>query len=524
MSASLALFVLSVSAFAQDKSSTAGTAGVVGGDGVYRAPLSTTAYRGTTALTVRLAGPLKWHHCASDGDGDCLNDFYEDELAALVSPLMFFDADEECASGTWEFHAYHQVRPRTDRTGPVSAWQDDGQTKSVVITYFFNYPLDCGHGFEGDHMGDSEHVVLTLEGEDLRSWRLVDMAYYHHGTSERRDGQWLRDRAAALGTTFPVVLVEDDKHGSWWGADVNSDHCAGSEDNYAFGSVDCLDQTLAQDFAAGRAFLLDTSRNVGEPPDVDGDGVVESCVRFNTDGYPTGGALVRDPNGAVYTELDLGLGLGSVREYWWNAPAGQERFCGWTCTNSSRDAHGDCPAARFTIASGADTFENCATGLSEKVDTTSFDTSGIDWCAVPADPPAPADDALIALVRKVQASLAARIMEQTSIRFTTPASDGSTSIHERYPDLLAPDDSDSSDQAGEGKDTDSGAVFAYVQRSSKDRRTFALQADLPDGTLAWETACDAESCTGTIHFADDTAHYRWDCTRTAKGTLECVER
>ncbi len=336
------------------------------------APTATTSPN-PNLLSYTLAGPLKWHGCNGDADGDCLNQFYEDDLAWIAAPMLFFDEGEECGFGQWAALPHYQVRPDTRNTGDVQDWQaNDGQTKRVRLSYYFNWPLDCGHGFEGKHLGDSELIRVSLSSQDMRTWVVDEVEYNAHGSSYLRMGSWLKDRADELGSDYLTVAIEDDKHGSWWGRAVDDQDCAGSEDNYGWGAIDCFPGEDWQDaFAAGNFQWLDASRNIGEPPILGG--------QFNTSGFATGGSITADPTTAdsYFGVFNLGAGAGSVREYWWNPPASgkYDNFCGYLCPDWDRKADGNCNDRVIDIdPNDQRTFSECPPGLQTKLDTTPFAT------------------------------------------------------------------------------------------------------------------------------------------------------
>lgn len=327
----------------------------------------------SSLLSYTIAVPIKYGSCADDTDGDCLSQFAEDDLAWIAAPMLFFDEGEECAFGRWEGLHHYQVRPDTRDTGSVKDWQvGDGQTKRLRISYYFNWPLDCGHRAEQKHLGDSEHIQLFLSSEDMTTWTIDEAKYFSHRNSYIRMGSWLKDRADEIDADFLTVAVEDDKHGSWWGRAVDDQDCAGSEDNGRAGAIDCFPGMDWEDaFAAGQFEWFPTTRNIGEPPIQGGS--------LTTGGFASGGGIMEDPArpGSFYSWFSMPVGP-SGREYWWNPPAEFSKFCGHLCGDWQRQPDGDCSPRTYLVAyRDSRSFSGCSSGLQEKIDTAPFNNDPV---------------------------------------------------------------------------------------------------------------------------------------------------
>jgi hypothetical protein len=390
------------------------------------------------ALSYSTSSALKKAGCSGDGDGDCLDDSIETGLAWAVSPWYFYDEDEGCSAWENDFgqspthfarRDYVQVRPH-DRS--VWSWTPtDGRAKWVTVTFFFLYPHDCGgnFGFAG-HQGDSERVRFNLYSYDLTTWYLSYAYYDRHGRPESEtyvSGSFLQSRAIDLGTSWASVAADEDKHGSWQGRVVGSSHCAGSEDDFCFGSCDCFQGDWEDDFANGWYDVPSGSRNIGGP--------------WPESWNPT---YVSVAGSDAWTELDVGHGLN--REYWSDESGTFQWFCGWECPIYYRATDGHC------IVNVHDR-SNCAEGpLSSKVDTFDFsplsgltatpaaltaDAGGsfetrtsepIAFAAAAGDPPR------AARARELARSAAERLTRAADAR---PADDKARILAERSRDLVA---------------------------------------------------------------------------------------
>jgi hypothetical protein len=320
------------------------------------AGLSSAASAEAQQLSFTLSSDLKKASCASDDDGDCLDNFLESELAFLVAPHYFYDEDEGCSGAPYLGNAdplhygrrdYFQVRPLNAN---VSAWQPgDSVVKNVQITYFLLHPHDCqSHVGFGGHQGDGEHVRFRLQSTNLRTWTLTLGEFHHHGRVVNFSGAYLASRAAEIGTSYPSIAADEDGHGSWAGRVGSSSHCAGSEDDFCFGSCDCFVSTMSSALANGKWEYLATNRNVGGP----------SPERFRP-------AAVTVSGTQAFSSISVGHGTNT--EYWTPRTDSFKKFCGWEC--ASRNSEGDCNTSIHTETS-------CSTHLSAKLDTTSFVVSG----------------------------------------------------------------------------------------------------------------------------------------------------
>ena len=316
-------------------------------------------------LSFTLSSDLKKAACASDDDGDCLDNFIEAELAFLVAPHYFYDEDEGCSGAPYLSNAnplhfgrrdFFQVRPMNAN---VSAWQpNDGVLKTVQITYFLVHPHDCqSHVGFGGHQGDAEHVRFRLQSTNLRTWTLTLGEYHHHGRVANFSGTYLASRANEIGTVYPSIAADEDGHGSWAGRVGSSSNCAGSEDDFCFGSCDCFVDTMANALANNKWEYLGTDRNVGGP----------NPERFRP-------AAVTVSGSTAFSSISVGHGTNI--EYWTPRTDSFKKFCGWQCT--SRNSEGNCNTSIHNET-------ECSTHLSNKLDTTSFVISGTASLADPAD-------------------------------------------------------------------------------------------------------------------------------------------
>jgi hypothetical protein len=314
--------------------------------------LSSAATAEAQQLSFSLSSDLKKAACASDDDGDCLDNFLESELAFLVAPHYFYDEDEGCSGAPYLSNAdplhfgrkdFFQVRPLNAN---VSAWQpSDGVTKTVQITYFLLHPHDCqSHVGFGGHQGDGEHVRFRLQSTNLRTWTLTLGEFHHHGRVVNFSGSYLAARAAEIGTVYPSIAADEDGHGSWAGRVGSSSHCAGSEDDFCVGACDCFVDTMANARANGKWEYLATNRNIGGP----------SPEQFRP-------AVVTVSGGTAFSSISVGHGTNV--EYWTPRTDSFQKFCGWQC--ASRNSAGDCNTSIHTET-------GCSSHLSSKVDKTSF--------------------------------------------------------------------------------------------------------------------------------------------------------
>jgi hypothetical protein len=329
------------------------------------AGLSSAATAEAQQLSFTLSSDLKKASCASDDDGDCLDNFLESELAFLVAPHYFYDEDEGCSGAPYLSNAnplhfgrrdFYQVRPLNAN---VSAWQpNDGVVKNVQITYFLLHPHDCqSHVGFGGHQGDAEHVRFRLQSTNLRTWTLTNGQYNHHGRVVNFSGAYLAARAAEIGTIYPSIAADEDGHGSWAGRVGDSSHCAGSEDDFCFGACDCFVSTMSSALANGKWEYLATDRNVGGP----------SPERFRP-------SVVTVSGTTAFSSISVGHGTNT--EYWTPRTDSFKKFCGWQC--ASRNSEGNCNTSIHSETS-------CSTPLSAKLDTTSFTASSAAGVAQAAD-------------------------------------------------------------------------------------------------------------------------------------------
>lgn len=315
-------------------------------------------------LSFTLPSDLKKASCAGDDDGDCLDNASEANLAWIVAPYYYYDEDENCSGApyTQSFNAarygrkdFYQVRPMGSR---IDLWQANAGAKTVQITYFLLHPHDCqGRPIIPDgHQGDSENIRFKLASTDLRTWTLVSGDFFHHNRVHTFSGEYLKARASEIGTSFPNVAADEDGHGSWAGEKGSSSACAGSEDDFCFGSCDCFRGTMASAFANGYREILGATRNVGGP-----------CPERWRPG------VVTVAGSTVYSSFDVGFG--SIPEYWTPRTDAWKKFCGWEC--SLRYSDGTC-------AYSVDGKSGCSSPLSEKVDKTCFTTAAAPSCTCPA--------------------------------------------------------------------------------------------------------------------------------------------
>jgi len=308
-------------------------------------------------LTYTLSSELKKTSCSGDTDADCLDNTQETNLAWAVSPWYFYDEDEDCSGWTnkWGLPASHfarqdffQVRPQG--TGVRNWSPTSGTAKWIRITYFLNFPHDCG-GWDG-HQGDSEHVRFHLYSYDLKTWYLSYAYYAHHGYFDYISGSFFATTAGQLGTAWASVAADEDSHGSWPGKEVGSSHCAGSMDDFCLSFCDCFINTWQSDFNNYYFEYPSASRNVGGP----------TPESWNS-------SVVTVSGGTAYSLMDVGHGLN--REYWTPRTDKYKLFCGWECTDANRKSDGNCYATIHTE-------DDCAGGpLSSKVDTVSFNLDGV---------------------------------------------------------------------------------------------------------------------------------------------------
>ena len=320
-------------------------------------------------LKYRLSSELKASSCPNmqeDGDGDCLNDNLEADLAWVVAPAFFFDEDEECGSsaGDYGLHPYYQVRPLAPSTAPVDTWANNNKEKRVEITYFLNWVVDCGGPLEGDHLGDSESIIVTLRSYDLVEWEVVGTLQYAHGRSYVKAGFWLDDMADAVGLGYITVAVEDDKHGSWGGKAAGSQSCG---DDVILGFADCFPGMSWEDAVIAEEFFyvpLTADQNIGEPPDVlDGRNFLSpAAVLINDHG------TVRFETSSQFSASAFHLNNLSGTEYWWRPPSDSTGFCGWTCPDYDRESDGTCSDITIGLPGGEYFIDgDCASGLESKL-------------------------------------------------------------------------------------------------------------------------------------------------------------
>lgn len=303
--------------------------------------LAATALAGlspASALVYELSSELAKNHgpgaphtsfagvCQNDGDGDCLDDARENQLAQLVNPQYYFDEDESCPT----LFLYAQVRPVGHG---VDVWRVDGRVKRVNVTYFFLYERDCKA--IGGHLGDSEHVRFTLTSQNLRSWTLEKGRYWRHDGNSTFPASHLNYIAGGVQSSRPVVASDEDGHGSWEAVSPYDDDC--SDEDSIFGIRDCFtgSSVLFSSFQ-----VLPLLHNIGGP----------DLGRLNgPEKWRTGTPHLTVSGSQVYTQRNGKL------EFW---QGGNTKFCGWQCAF----ADGDC---RSPVA-------NCSSGLNGKLDKEVF--------------------------------------------------------------------------------------------------------------------------------------------------------
>jgi hypothetical protein len=296
-------------------------------------------------ITITLSEPLKKNGCVGDTDGDCLNNYGEQELAYVLAPNYFWDGGENCDSGLhYSVKDFYQVRPRsTSGAQYVGNWIDgDGSSKWIKVSYYFLFPHDCnGQPWQG-HLGDSENVEYWVYSYDLITWHVSSVRMHHHGAYHDYAGTLIGGFAEQLGTPYPNIAYDEDGHGSWPGVGPDSDDCAGSEDTWHY---NCWVDDMRTSFNNGDWFVPLSLRNIGGPfPEY-----------WKTNVVSVSGA-------DVYSEFDVGHGTN--REYWTDKP-GFQKFCGWECS-TARFSGGDC----LYNEHGDD---GCSSGLHTKVDFVTFD-------------------------------------------------------------------------------------------------------------------------------------------------------
>lgn len=339
-----------------------------------------------------------------DEDQDCLWDVQEYEIANRFAPILFMDEDEDCGIAYgWGPQARFQVRPiSTDANYTVHDWQPtDGELKVVRITYYMNWPLDCGHGpgHAGRHLGDSEKFSYLLVTMNLNEFALLTSTHNYHSDSSTRFGWTTRNNADLSGFDRPIIAVGQNKHASWWGRGLSHNDCARHEDSHV---DDCFGQDWAFDASSylhvsggGLApngyhdnvhpLILSQSHNIGEP--------VEPNTIDPATGFSVGRRfIVVGSGGVIQSELidpaQPSLGrryfefppapLDGGREYWFAPPSGYQRFCGFLCRpEDQRHSNGDCDRDNVDIHPGySESFDDsiysaaCASSLREKLDFT----------------------------------------------------------------------------------------------------------------------------------------------------------
>jgi len=129
----------------------------------------------------------------------------------------------------------NEVRPiAPDAAYTVHDWQpNDGKLKAVRITYFMNWPLDCGTGFRhaGRHLGDSEMFSYLIFTVDMNEFVLLSSTHNYHSDSSVRTGMTLRRNADLTSFDRAIIAPGQNKHSSWWGRGLSHDDCAGPEDS-----------------------------------------------------------------------------------------------------------------------------------------------------------------------------------------------------------------------------------------------------------------------------------------------------
>jgi hypothetical protein len=350
---------------------------------------SATAHAGT--LTYTITSPLKSTppgFCpAADTDGDCLDDAMESALANWVSPYYFWDENDECnyystidsdpnaGSSSGRAHDepryYFQVRPIYYNNPPagypnnVSQWTADGWYHWIRITYFLNYPRDCG---TPGHQGDNESVAYDLFSADLTTWGIGSGYYNRHNEPIPGvvvNGDFLYSYATGAGGYYPMVMADDHGHGSWEGNAPQNDYCGIDTQGHLFDwNYYCfVGNTAIEARQNGNYVFPTTDKNIGEPTTAGLDGhwnrnvlsvnVLANGTELASSGETTGDYVVNGVAQPVY-------------EFWSDpsySTSDRGKFCGWQCP--SRWSDGNCQSS---IHGKTD----CTMALFSKIDNRQF--------------------------------------------------------------------------------------------------------------------------------------------------------
>ncbi len=358
-----------------------------------------------TDLSYTITSPLKSAPAGScpdpysDLDGDCLDDAMESALAMWASPYYLWDENENCNyyssvdtdpnAGTTagESHDkprfYFQVRPISYANAPpgypyaISAWKPDGWYHWVRITYFLNYPRDCGYP---GHQGDNEGVAFDLYSQDLKTWA-VGTGYYNHHIYPMQvvSGSWLHDFATSAGGYYPFVLADDSGHGSWPGAAADDDDCGdtaflrslgipctftGSFPFISCSAFSCVTGDTVIEGRKNHNFVYPSAdKNIGEPSNTVGNGHWNrNTLTVSSDGQ--GHELASSFEETGDASWVVGGGWENWNDPTWSPPT-ERRFCGWECGIRSSD--GNC---QFPVFGKTD----CTSALFDKVARDPFYT------------------------------------------------------------------------------------------------------------------------------------------------------
>jgi hypothetical protein len=160
---------------------------------------------------------------AADADGDGLNDWCENALAAAFSPWLIFD-EEESTSGQM---AHYAVRKGTPAECTVNGYAPQN---CVVIFYAMSYFADGGlYGFT-DHDGDGEMVLEKLNWDPYDKAWLLDWTFLSaHGYTSPYSAWVPYDQIGYQGNVWghPTVHVSQNKHANYKSKDACENACFG---------------------------------------------------------------------------------------------------------------------------------------------------------------------------------------------------------------------------------------------------------------------------------------------------------
>jgi hypothetical protein len=189
---------------------------------------------GAVFAALLLTGVLASPAWADDGDGDGLDDAFEDAVAANFFPYVWFDSGEDCtdpATGSGAGTAVARVRPHP------------GDAGRIAVSYAILYRRDCGDWWGGGHNGDVEPFTLTLAPNPACQYGFGAYALRttaHEGTAfEHVDQSMLGNacdwgRLAGGSPQVARIYSAENKHGNYAalgtcedGA-LGNDHCSES--------------------------------------------------------------------------------------------------------------------------------------------------------------------------------------------------------------------------------------------------------------------------------------------------------